>query len=113
MTLPACTPRLFQGRVEPALTDTPVVLSHGPRQSGKTTLARHVGKERGFACYRFDDVGVRSAAPDDPAGFVTGLPRRPSPRRAMVPRTMMPTRRVRRPGQGKSRPCDRRSCRCR
>ncbi|MGD9548423.1 MAG: ATP-binding protein [Candidatus Krumholzibacteriia bacterium] len=58
------------------MTDTPVVLIHGPRQSGKTTLARHVGREKGFAYYSFDDVGVRSAAQDDPAGFVAELPER-------------------------------------
>jgi uncharacterized protein len=69
-------PRFIQERIEQALTDTPVVLIHGPRQSGKTTLARHVGQERGFDYYSFDDVGVRSAAQDDPAGFVAGLPER-------------------------------------
>ncbi len=34
-------PRLLAPRVREALADTPVVLIHGPRQSGKTTLARH------------------------------------------------------------------------
>ena len=72
----AYIPRFIQERVEEALTDTPVVLIHGPRQSGKTTLARHVGQEKGFAYYSFDEVGVRSAAQDDPAGFVAGLPER-------------------------------------
>lgn len=76
MTPSAYIPRFIQERVEEALTDTPVVLIHGPRQSGKTTLARHVGQEKGFAYYSFDDVGVRSAAQDDPAGFVAGLPER-------------------------------------
>jgi predicted AAA+ superfamily ATPase len=76
MSRSAYIPRFVQERVEEALTDTPVVLIHGPRQSGKTTLARHVGQEKGFAYYSFDDVGVRSAAQDDPAGFVAGLPER-------------------------------------
>lgn len=76
MNRSAYIPRSVQERVEEALTDTPVVLIHGPRQSGKTTLARHVGQGRGFAYYSFDDVGVRSAAKDDPAGFVAGLPER-------------------------------------
>jgi predicted AAA+ superfamily ATPase len=65
MIQPAFIPRFIQERVEEALADTPVVLIHGPRQSGKTTLARHVGQEKGFAYYSFDDVGVRSAAQDD------------------------------------------------
>jgi len=76
MSRSAYIPRFVQERVEEALTDTPVVLIHGPRQSGKMTLARHVGQEKGFAYYSFDDVGVRSAAQDDPAGFVAGLPER-------------------------------------
>jgi predicted AAA+ superfamily ATPase len=40
-------PRLLAPRVRAALGDTPVVLIHGPRQSGKTTLARLVGGRRG------------------------------------------------------------------
>jgi len=73
---PTYIPRFIQDRVEEALADTPVVLIHGPRQSGKTTLARHVGKQKEYAYYSFDDVGVRSAAKDDPAGFIAGLPDR-------------------------------------
>ena len=76
MSQPAYITRFIQDRVEEALTDTPVVLIHGPRQSGKTTLARHVGQAKGYAYYSFDDVGVRSAANDDPAGFIAGLPDR-------------------------------------
>ena len=76
MSQPAYITRFIQDRVEEALTDTPVVLIHGPRQSGKTTLARHVGKQKEYAYYSFDDVGVRSAAKDDPAGFIAGLPDR-------------------------------------
>jgi hypothetical protein len=76
LSQPAYIPRFIQDRVEEALADTPVVLIHGPRQSGKTTLARHVGKQKEYAYYSFDDVGVRSAAKDDPAGFIAGLPDR-------------------------------------
>jgi uncharacterized protein len=35
-------PRFAARRLKEALTDTPVVLIHGPRQCGKTTLARLV-----------------------------------------------------------------------
>ncbi len=76
MSQPPYITRFIQDRVEEALADTPVVLIHGPRQSGKTTLARHVGKLKEYAYYSFDDVGVRSAAKDDPAGFIAGLPDR-------------------------------------
>ncbi len=59
-----------------ALADTPAVLIHGPRQSGKTTLARTVGEPRGYRYVSFDDEAVRDAARRDPVGFVEGLPRR-------------------------------------
>ena len=32
-------PRFLRPRIEEALADSPVVLIHGPRQCGKTTLA--------------------------------------------------------------------------
>jgi uncharacterized protein len=57
-----------------ALADTPVVLIHGPRQCGKTTLARGVGEKRGFAYFSFDDDVTLAAAKADPLGFVADLP---------------------------------------
>jgi predicted AAA+ superfamily ATPase len=59
-----------------ALGDTPVVLVHGPRQCGKTTLAKLVGEGRGYTYVTFDDDVARDAADSDPAGFVQGLPTR-------------------------------------
>ena len=53
-------PRLLAPRVREALADTPVVLIHGPRQSGKTTLARLVGEKRGYRYYSFDEDAVRA-----------------------------------------------------
>ena len=47
------TPRLLAARVRVALRDT-VVLIHGTRQSGKTTLARVVGEPLGFKYLSFD-----------------------------------------------------------
>jgi len=57
-----------------ALEDSPVVLIHGARQCGKTTLARMVGTPRDYAYINFDDNIVRDAAQMDPAGFVANLP---------------------------------------
>ena len=56
-----------------SLADSPAVLIHGPRQSGKTTLARVVGDPRGYDYISFDDNIARIAADSDPAGFVGGL----------------------------------------
>ena len=63
------------GLVE-ALGDSPVVLLHGPRQSGKSTLARLVGEQRGYVYLTFDDAVARESAGADPAGFVDTLPPR-------------------------------------
>lgn len=67
-------PRFAELRLLDALADSPVVLIHGPRQCGKTTLARRVGDARGYVYFSFDDDVVRSAAERDPVGFVTDLP---------------------------------------
>ena len=74
MTTGRLHPRFAEDRVVEALTDTPVVLVHGPRQSGKTTLARVVGERRGFAYFSFDDPVALAAAEANPIGFVAGLP---------------------------------------
>lgn len=66
-------PRLLQRHLEEALDDTPVVLVHGPRQCGKTTLAKKVGDLRGYAYISFDDVTLVAAAKADPIGFVDRL----------------------------------------
>ena len=69
-------PRYMAARLREALADTPAVLIHGPRQSGKTTLARLVGEPRGYRYVSFDDEAIRGAARRDPIGFVDGLPPR-------------------------------------
>jgi uncharacterized protein len=68
--------RLLAPELSAALADTPVVLIHGARQSGKTTLARMVGEPLGYAYVSFDDDAVLQAASRDPAGFVAELPPR-------------------------------------
>lgn len=40
--------RALAPQLREALADTPAVLIHGPRQRGKTTLARLVGEPRGY-----------------------------------------------------------------
>jgi len=67
-------PRFLLPRLTEALMDTPVVLIHGPRQSGKTTLARHIGDAQGYAYITFDDDVQRASAEEDPVGFIADLP---------------------------------------
>jgi uncharacterized protein len=69
-------PRYAEPRLTEALADSPVVLIHGPRQCGKTTLARVVGERMGYLYVSFDDDVARDAALADPAGFVADLPER-------------------------------------
>ena len=65
--------RYAEGPLLESLADTPAVLIQGPRQSGKTTLARVVGDPLGYDYISFDDSIARSAAETDPAGFISGL----------------------------------------
>lgn len=68
--------RLAEPTLLAALADTPVVLIHGPRQCGKTTLALQVGQRRRYRYYTFDDAATLAAARADITGFVLRLERR-------------------------------------
>ena len=66
--------RKIRPLIETALADTRVVLIVGPRQAGKTTLARQfTGADRPYIT--LDDAGALSAARADPVGFVRGSSR--------------------------------------
>ena len=71
MSSQALITRLMRPRLIEALSDTPVVLVHGPRQCGKTTLAQTI---KGYAYITFDDDVQLAAAKSDPVGFVADLP---------------------------------------
>ena len=73
MTATAHFPRFVEPRLLEALGDSPAVLIHGPRQCGKTTLARALGDRDGYRYTTFDDDVARSAAESDPIGFVASL----------------------------------------
>ena len=101
MPNPVFYPRSVERRLVEALEDSPVVLIHGPRQCGKTTLAQFTcapnyltwqgeyltwqgdrlawGYSRGDRDYRyfsFDDPVTRDGARADPTGFIADLPER-------------------------------------
>ena len=64
--------RHVQGKIATALQDTRVVLLVGPRQAGKTTLARlYASPDRPYLT--LDDAATLAAARSDPTGFVRGL----------------------------------------
>lgn len=68
----AAISRHVQGKIATALQDTRVVLLVGPRQAGKTTLARlYAHRDRPY--FTLDDPATLAAARSDPAGFVRGL----------------------------------------
>ena len=71
-------PRYSSTRLEEAVSDTPVVLIHGPRQCGKTTLARGlIARDRpAYSYFSFDDAVTLDAANSDPVGFIADLPER-------------------------------------
>lgn len=47
-----------------------VIVVTGPRQTGKTTLCRHLFSD--YKYYNLEDVALRNAIADDPKGFLSG-----------------------------------------
>ncbi len=101
MTGPVFYPRSVERQLVEALEDSPVVLIHGPRQCGKTTLAQFTcapdyltwggdrltwgggrltwgnsQKDRDYTYFSFDDPVTRDGVRADPTGFVASLPER-------------------------------------
>jgi len=64
-------PRHLTPSLQAALQDTPAVCLLGPRQCGKTTLARTL--EPDYAYLSFDDAATLAFAQSDPTGFVAAL----------------------------------------
>ena len=65
-------PRFVEHRVREALSDTRIVFISGPRQSGKTTLAKIFSSEN-RPYYSLDDPTLRKTAADNPVGFIRRL----------------------------------------
>ncbi|WP_252177734.1 ATP-binding protein [Endozoicomonas sp. 4G] len=66
--------RAIERYLQECLTDTPVVVITGPRQSGKTTLSQHLlalPELKGKGSYlTLDDENILSIARDDPVGLL-------------------------------------------
>ena len=65
--------RHIQDSVRRAMTDTPVVLLNGARQTGKTTLAQALAAGSGAQYFTFDDLATLALAAGDPSGFIRNL----------------------------------------
>ena len=65
--------RYARAAIDLSITDTPVVCLMGPRQCGKTTLAKSLAPEREFIT--LDDPVYLKSAQSDPLGFVNQLSR--------------------------------------
>jgi uncharacterized protein len=65
-------PRFAERHVREALSDTRIVMIAGPRQAGKTTLARQISSHA-MPFRTLDDTTTRDGALTDPAGFLRGL----------------------------------------
>ena len=65
--------RLVEPRIAQALSDTPIVLLSGPRQTGKTTLVRKIAQDKGLRYITLDDELSRLSAQEDPQGLVRSL----------------------------------------
>ncbi|MDF1827324.1 MAG: ATP-binding protein [Legionellaceae bacterium] len=65
--------RFIESNVREALLDTPVVFIMGPRQSGKTTVVKHI-IDLNWVYITFDDVTQLHLAQSDPIGFIRNLP---------------------------------------
>lgn len=65
-------PRHLADQVNVALTDTPVVVLQGARQTGKSTLVNHLANQHGGHVYTMDDASTRDAALADPESFLRG-----------------------------------------
>lgn len=58
--------RWIERRVREAMSDTPVVLLNGARQTGKTTLARELAARTGAQYFTLDDAATLALAVEIP-----------------------------------------------
>lgn len=68
--------RHIKERIIELLHDFRIVYLTGPRQAGKSTLARDIAKELGMGYHTFDEAALLASAQSDPQGLIAAL-RRP------------------------------------
>jgi len=67
-------PRHLKFLLTESIEVSPVTLIHGPRQCGKTTLAKNVAQPLGYSYLTLDDADTRMIAKNDPMGFISDCP---------------------------------------
>jgi len=65
--------RFIEHNVQRAMTDTPVVLLNGARQTGKTTIVQAIATKAGAQYFTLDDSATLALIVGDPSGFVRNL----------------------------------------
>lgn len=65
-------PRIAEETIRTLLKGFPIVTITGPRQSGKTTLAKLIFAHKPYRS--LEDLDIRQAAQDDPRGFLERFP---------------------------------------
>ncbi len=65
--------RLLTDALLRGLHRSPAILITGARQTGKSTLAKHLTEKKGYTYITFDDLGYLAAAKEDPMGFIDGI----------------------------------------
>lgn len=66
-------PRSLQPLIEELLTEFRVLYLTGPRQAGKTTLARAIAEHLEMGYFTLDDQATFTSAESDPHGFIRSL----------------------------------------
>lgn len=85
--------RFVSKRIAESMQDTPAILINGPRQAGKTTLARHIaGQDMRFLT--LDDEAVLLAARENPVGLIRDSPRAVIDEIQRAPALLMAIKRV-------------------
>jgi predicted AAA+ superfamily ATPase len=69
-------PRLLTPSIEHALQAFPCVFINGPRQSGKTTLAKRIWNGNNVSYVNFDDIAALTIANTSPETFLSGYTNR-------------------------------------
>lgn len=72
--MPEFMPRLLEAKLKQMAEWYPVVSLSGPRQSGKSTLAKHAFPD--YTYVSLEDPQIRTAALEDPVSFIRNRPNR-------------------------------------